>query len=155
MARAAPPAVPIQAKPKGGGSLLWLLGVLCGAVLAFATPTAVLAGVLLAPAILTAVFDAQPKRPVTRVVLVSAAGFTFGPIWHLNVAGATMTAALEMAFDPAVLCPAWLAGACGWAVCEFLPLVLRMTADRQAAAKIGQLQEEAKALREEWDLEER
>jgi hypothetical protein len=131
----------------------WLLGMVCGAVLAFATPTALLAGVLLAPAFLTAVFDRQPRRPVTRVVFVSCAGFTFGPVWHLNSFGASIGQALDMLTDPAVLCPAWLAGACGWAVCEVLPLLLYSVADRQATGQVAALIKEAETLQKEWDLE--
>jgi hypothetical protein len=138
---------------KGGGSLPWLLGVACGAAMAFATPSALLGGVLLAPAWLTAVFDAESKRPVTRVVFVSAAGFTFGPLWHLNMGGASTAQALDMLTDPAVLCPAWLAGACGWAVCEVLPLLLRLAAERHAAARMAALLEEARQIRETWDLD--
>jgi hypothetical protein len=137
---------------RGNGSLNWLLGVACGAILAFATPTALLGGVLLAPAILTAVFDTQAGRPLTRVVFVAAAGFTFGPIWHLNAAEPTLAAALDMLSEPSVLCPAWLAGGSGWAVCEFLPLLLRLVGERQAAARIAALEAEAQGLREAWDL---
>ena len=133
----------------------WLLGVACGAILAFATPTAILGGVLLAPAILTAVFDTQPRRPVTRVVFVASAGFAFGPIWHLNAMGGVTSQALEMLYDPAVLCPAWIAGACGWGACELLPLLLRMVAERAAVTRIAALQAEAKAIQADWDLAER
>jgi hypothetical protein len=136
-----------------GGSLNWLMGMICGAAMAFATPAAVLTGVLLAPAILVAVFDTLPRRPVARVVFLAGAGFTLGPVWHLYTAGPTLALALDMLADPGVLCPAWLAGACGWAVCEFLPIALRQVADRQAAVRIAALMEEAEALRGAWDFE--
>ena len=74
----------------------------------------VLAGVLLAPAILVAVFDKQPQRPVMRVVFIAGAGLTIGPLWHLNALTPTVPLALDMLCDPAVLCPAWLAGGLGW-----------------------------------------
>ena len=152
MARAAPAKAAGGAR-KGGGSMPWLLGAACGAAATFATPSALLAGVLLAPAWLTAVFDAQPRRPVTRVVFVSAAGFTLGPLWHLNTGVASVAQALDMLMDPAVLCPAWLAGACGWALCEALPVVLRLVAERQAAARMAALLEQAQTIRAEWDLD--
>jgi hypothetical protein len=139
-------------KTGGGLSLTWLLGVMCGAVLAFATPTAVLAVVLLAPAILVSVFDHQPGRPATRVVFIAGAGLTFGPVWHLNAASPSIAAALDMLCDPAVLCPAWLAGALSWGVCEFLPLMLHSVAERKAAARMKALLEEARALNAQWDL---
>jgi hypothetical protein len=132
--------------------MTWLMGMASGAVLAFATPTAILASVLLAPAILIAVFDSQPGRATTRVVFVAVAGLAFGPIWHLNASGPTIASALEMLCEPAVLCPAWLAGACSWGVCEYLPLLLLAAANRTATARIAALLEEAQALQAEWDL---
>ena len=145
-----------QASHGGGrGSFHWLMGMACGAVLAFATPTAILGGVLMAPAILAAVFDTQKKRPMARVVFISCAGFTFGPVWHLNAMGGVTAQALDMLYDPSVLCPAWLAGACGWGACELLPFVLRLAAERAAVSQIAALQAEANAIREAWDLEER
>jgi hypothetical protein len=154
---AKPAAKASAAKPArkggGGGSVTWLMGVAFGAVLAFATPTALLGSVLLAPAILVAVLDATPRRAVARVVFVAGAGFSFGPIWHLNMGGGTMTVAVDMLSSPSILCPAWLAGACGWAVCECLPLILRNAANRAAESRIEALAAEAKSLREEWDLE--
>jgi hypothetical protein len=147
------------AQPKaaagGGGSVPWLLGMVCGAILAFATPSAILGGVLLAPGILAAVFDTHRKRPMARVVVLSCTGFAIGPIWHLNAMGGVTSQAVEMLLDPAVLCPAWLAGACGWGMCEVLPLVLRGAAERAAVARIAALKAEAKAIRDEWDLQER
>jgi hypothetical protein len=122
-------------------------------VLAFATPTAVLASVLLAPAILVALLDNYPGRATTRAVFVATAGPAFGPIWHLNAGGATIGLALDMLCEPNVLCPAWLAGACAWAVCECLPILLRGAADRLATARAAALLEEAKTLRAEWDLD--
>jgi hypothetical protein len=153
MARAS--GAPAKREAGGGGSIHWLMGMACGAILAFATPTAILGGVLLAPAILAAVFDTQKKRPMTRVVFVACAGFAFGPVWHLNVMGGVTSQALEMLYDPSVLCPAWIAGACGWGACELLPLLLRLAAERAAVVRIAALQAEAKAIREAWDLEER
>ena len=135
--------------------MTWLMGMATGAVLAFATPTAILACGLMAPAILVAFFDSQPGRATTRVVFVAVAGLAFGPVWHLNASGATIASALEMLCEPAVLCPAWLVGACSWGVCEFLPLLLLSAANRAATARIAALLEEAKVLQAEWDLEDR
>ena len=92
MARAS--GAPAKREAGGGGSIHWLMGMACGAILAFATPTAILGGVLLAPAILAAVFDTQKKRPMTRVVFVACAGFAFGPVWHLNAMGGVTSQAL-------------------------------------------------------------
>ncbi len=136
-----------------GGSKTWLLGVACGAAVTFATPSAILAGVLLAPGLICALFDRQAGKAVTRVVFVSGAGLTFGPLWHLNAGSPSITAALDLLADPGVLCPAWLAAACGWAVCEALPVLLQATANRRAAGRVVALLEEAAALRKAWDFE--
>jgi hypothetical protein len=135
------------------GSVTWLMGMACGAILAFATPTALLAGVLMAPAILVSLLDAYPGRATTRAVFVATAGPAFGPIWHLNAGGATLALTVDMLCEPTVLCPAWLAGGCAWAVCECLPILLRGAADRLATARAAALLEEAKTLRAAWDLD--
>jgi len=135
--------------------MTWLLGVICGVAVCFATPSALLVGVLLAPAALAAVFDSQRGRPMARVVLVSGTGMTFLPLWHLNAAHPSLGLALDMLGDPAVLCPAWLAAACGWAVGEALPILLQGAANRRAVASIAALHAEATRLAAEWDLEGR
>jgi hypothetical protein len=138
---------------RGGGSLVWLQGLVCGALLTFATPIALLLGVLLAPTVAAAVMDTASNRAMTRAVFLSGLAFTLGPLWKLILAGRGMDSAVELIGDPAVLGAAWLAGACGWALCEVLPVVLRSFAELRAMAKITALQSEASALRDAWDLE--
>ncbi len=140
---------------RGGGSFMWLQGLVCGALLTFATPIALLVAVLLAPTVAAAVMDAAPNRAMTRAVFLSGLAFTLGPLWKLILEGRGMQAAVELIGDPAVLGAAWLAGACGWALCEVLPVVLRSFAEIRAVARITALQSEATALREMWDLEPR
>jgi hypothetical protein len=137
---------------RGGGSLLWLQGLVCGAVLTFATPVAVLLGVLLAPSVVAAVMDSAPNRAMTRAVFLSGLAFTLGPLWHLFVEGRGMQTAVDLIGDPYVLGPAWLAGACGWALCEVLPVVLRSFAELRTTTRIAALKAEAAALRQDWDL---
>ena len=137
-----------------GGSHLWLQGLVCGAVLAFATPVAVLVGVMLMPALAATLIETRPGRPVTRAVALAGAAFTVAPVWHLIQAGGGVPAALDVLADPAVTGPAWLAGACGWALCEVLPVLLRGVAAMNAQARVAALDAEEKALRGAWDLEE-
>jgi len=59
---------------------------------------------------------------------------------------------VDMLLDPAIVGPAWLAGACGWALCELLPVVLRSLADARAASRIAALQNEEAELKEQWDI---
>jgi hypothetical protein len=144
---------PAAAGAARGGSHLWLQGLVCGAVLAFATPVAVLVGVMLMPALAASLLDARPGRPVARAVGLAGAAFTVAPLWHLIQGGGGVPAALDVLADPAVLAPAWLAGACGWALCELLPVLLRGVASLNAHARLAALDAEEKALREAWDLE--
>jgi hypothetical protein len=141
-----------KAKRAPAGSGMWLQGMICGGVLAFATPCALLGAVLMAPGVISLVVERGPHRPVTRAVSLACLSFTLAPLWHLFMDGQSMMAALEMLANPAVLCPAWLAGAVGWALCELLPMALRITAALRAKARIDALRAEETALRETWDL---
>jgi hypothetical protein len=147
MARA---AAPPGARPHAGHP--WLQGLACGAMLAFAPSLALLLGVLLAPAMVGMVLDRRAGRPVARAVFFTGAAFTLAPVWHLYQGGANMAAAMDLLSAPAVLAPAWLAGASGWALCEVLPVILRGAADMNATTRIAALKLEAKALSETWDL---
>ena len=153
MARAAAKRRRRTAAGRGGGSLLWLQGLVCGAVLAFAMPVAVLTGVLMAPALVAAALEARPRRPVTRTVALGCCAFTLGPLWRLVTNGRGMQAALDQLADPAVAGAAWLAGACGWALCEVLPVLLLGLADMRAAVKVAALEAEEQTIRETWELD--
>jgi hypothetical protein len=134
------------------GSSNWLSGLACGALLTFATGIALLAGVLLAPAILAAVAESTPGRPVTRAMGLCGAALVLRPVWHLVLAGGTVAAALDVLADPLVIGAAWLAGLCGWALCELVPVAMRIISDLRTSARIGALVAEEAALRAEWDL---
>lgn len=134
------------------GSGLWLQGMVCGATLTFATPTAMLIGVLLAPGVVALVLEGGAARPISRAVLLSGATFVFAPEWHLVGAGHNMAAALALLQDPAVLLPAWLAGAVGWALCELLPVAYQAMGEVRARGRLAALAAEEKTLREAWDL---
>jgi hypothetical protein len=131
----------------------WLQGLACGALLTFAPAFALLLGVLLAPALVAVLLDRRPGQPVARAVFLAGTAFALAPAWHLFAGGPSLGAALDLLQEPPVLAPAWLAGACGWALCEILPMLLRIAAETRAAARVAALKAEAKALRETWDLE--
>lgn len=132
--------------------LLWLQGVACGGVATFATPIALLAAALLAPGWMALLIDRQPGRPVARSVLLWGAAFTVGPVWHLWVAGGTMATAAGMLTDILVLGPAWIAGACGWALAELLPVLVKLALDFSASRKRALLRRAREELEQEWDL---
>jgi hypothetical protein len=143
-------AAPRGTKARGNSN--WLSGLACGALLAFATAISLLCGALLAPAIAAAVAEATPGRPVTRAMALCGAGLVLRPIWQLILAGNTMAAALDILADPITIGAAWLAGLCGWALCEILPVALRIVSDLQTTARTTALASEEAALRAEWDL---
>lgn len=134
------------------GSALWLQGLACGAVLVVAPAALLLAAVLLLPAAITLALDRTPGRRLSRAVLLAGAAFTLEPVWRLWVAGGEVAAALDLIGDPAVLLPAWLAGALAWALCELLPVALRAWWDWRAAAEVAALKAERERIRQAWDL---
>jgi hypothetical protein len=135
---------------KGGGSLLWLQGAACGIVLTFAAPAALLAGTLLAPAVMAWVAEREAGRPVARAVLLFGSAVAIGPVWHLVLSGDSMAAALEITSDPAILAFAWTAAAFAWALCEVLPVVVARLGQLAESARAAAWREELKALQEEW-----
>jgi hypothetical protein len=140
---------PAPAKSRGG-SVPWIQGAACGALLAFATPAAVLGGTLLAPAILAFVADQAPGRPVARVVLLFGGAVALGPLWHLLLSGDSMSTALDMMSDMATLAFAWIAAAFGWALCQVLPVLFEQTGRYAEAARVLAWRAELKRAEEEW-----
>lgn len=133
---------------------MWLQGMICGAVLTFATPSAFLAATLLLPALITLIFERGPSRKMSRAVALACSSFAYAPLWQLWADGETMPAALKQITDLNVVCPAWIAGAFAWGICEILPVGLRITAELQAKARLAALRAEEANLRATWDLDD-
>ena len=133
---------------------LWLQGLLCGALLAFAAPVALLAAVLLAPAWIAAMLDGGPGRRLLHPVLLAGLALSVQPLWQLWQSGSGFGGALDSLAQPRVVLPAWLAGACGWAISELLPGLLRVVFRRRAAASNAALRAELKRLTEIWELDD-
>lgn len=143
---------PAKAARAAAGSGLWLSGLACGAVLAFAPALAVLAAALLAPAGIAAVLESHTGRPVTRAMALSGGTFVLAPCWRLVREGLTMTNVLDQLADPLTAGAAWFAGIVGWALCELLPVALQAASDLRVAARVKHLEDTAKSLRASWDL---
>ncbi len=139
-------------KPARRGSLLWVQGLACGALLTFAAPTCLVLGVLLAPALASVLGerDAGPGTP--RAVALCCGASAVVPVWRLWMEGDQMARALETLSDPLTLVVAWGTGACAWAACQVLPVVIRSVWDLQVAARGRTLQAELTECRAEWDL---
>ncbi len=131
-------------------SLLWLQGLLCGGLVTLAMPTALLLAVLFGPAVVAAVLDRQPGRPIARcVALVSLSAIT-GPITLLWAGGQTMAAALVLATDPDAVGWAWGAAAAGWLLAELLPVGVRILVEVASRSRATALAAARKRLEVEW-----
>ncbi len=149
-------ATPIQPTgPAAKGSVLWIQGLACGALLTFATPTALLLATLLAPAIACALGEKNTAGSSTRAVSLCCAAAALSPLWHLWMRGDSMEAALDALSDPLTLVIAWGAGACAWALCQVVPVILRTAWDASEATRARIMQAELASTREEWDLSDK
>ena len=133
-------------------SYAWVQGLLCGVAATLAPGPALLAGLLLAPGLACLLLDQAPGKPMARAVLLCGLAAAMPPLSALWHDGAGLAPAIALAGDPAVLGTAWLAGAGGWLLNEFAPLLLRLALDALAAAHAGRLKAERARLAEAWDL---
>ena len=138
--------------PRKPGSLLWLHGLVCGGVVTLATPTALLAGVLLAPGVCAVVFDRTPGRPMARCVLLWGVAVTLQPMLTLWRTGHSMTEALGLATDTPTFAWAWAAQAAGWLLSELMPLAIRLALDSRGAARAMLLRKARTRYQTEWNI---
>jgi hypothetical protein len=94
-------------------SLVWLQGLLCGALVMLAPPTALLIGVLLGPAIFAALFDHQPGRPRARSIGLFGMAASVDPLRTLWLGGHNMAVASVLLANLRVVGAAWAAAAAG------------------------------------------
>lgn len=141
------------ARPAHGlGSAVWLQGLACGAVVAMATPTAVLGALLLVPGIAALLLERQAGRPAARVALLCGAATAATPLIALWQSGAGVGGALAAASDPAVLAGCWAAQAGGWLLAQLAPVLLRLGFDAHAATIAARLRSERARFESEWDI---
>jgi hypothetical protein len=136
---------------QGSRSLLWLQGLLCGLGAAFATPTAVLGSVLLAPGLAMLMAERTPGRPMSRTMLLFGAAASVGPVQSLWSGGHTVALALSEVSDIAGVGLAWAAAAVGWLLIELAPVVVRLALEASARAETKRLQAELATLEAEWE----
>jgi hypothetical protein len=135
-------------------SLVWLQGLLCGALATLATPTALLLGVLLGPALLAVAFDSEPGRPVGRSVALFSMAASIGPLKTLWLSGHTMQIAVGLVGDLEVVGTAWSAAAAGWLLAQILPIAVRTVLEALGLARSAQLKAERARLVSEWGLDD-
>lgn len=141
------------AKPGSRAGLPWLQGLLCGIVAAVATPTAVLAGGLLAPAMVLFLLEAAADKPATRCVMLSGLAAATFPLMALWSGGHSMDLAGALLGDPANLLPAWIAQAAGWLAVELAPLAVAALESAQTQARTARLRQERTRLQDAWGID--
>ena len=147
-----PAAAPAPNARAAKGSLLWMQGLACGALLTFAAPTALVLATLLAPALACLLGERAAPRTAARAVTLCCAAAALAPLWHLWMRNDRMDAALDTLSNPLTLVIAWGAGACAWALCQVVPVVVCTAWDARAAARARTLEAELTRTREEWEL---
>lgn len=133
-------------------SLIWLQGLGCGALVTLATPTALLLGVLLAPAIAAVVFDREPGRPRVRSIALCAMAASVEPLRTLWTSGHNLATASALLGNLQVVGTAWSAAAVGWLLAELMPLAVRVVLEAFSATQASRLQAERARLIDAWGL---
>ena len=133
-------------------STIWLQGLLCGAMVTLATPTALLLGVLLGPALLAIVLDREPGRPRARSIALCSMAAAVIPLRTLWTAGHNMATATALLGDFQILATAWSAAAGGWLLAEAVPIAVRAALEAMSIARAVRLRSERVRLVEAWGL---
>lgn len=141
-----------DAKPRQR-SMIWLQGLLCGAMVTLATPTALLLGVLLGPALLAIALDREPGRPRARGIALWSMAAAIIPLRTLWITGHSMATAIALLSDLQNIAMAWSAAAGGWLLAEGLPIAVRATLEALSIARTARLRSERNGLVEAWGLE--
>ncbi len=144
-----PPSL-VAPSAEQGRSLLWLQGLLCGALAALVTPTALVLGMLLAPGLAGLALDRAPGRPVARAMLLFGLSATVFPLITLWKAGHTMEVATILALDPATLGIAWTASGGGWLLGQLAPLLARLGLESVAQTRRSRIRALRFRCAEEW-----
>lgn len=134
------------------GPGLWVQGLLCGALVTLATPTAVLAGVLLLPAVIVHLMDTTEGRPILRTVLLFGLAASVRPLLALWTGGHSMATSLSLLSDVAAPAIAWSAQGAGWLLTQLIPLLVRLALEAQSKLEVAGLRSQRDRLATEWGL---
>jgi hypothetical protein len=137
---------------QGASDRRWLHGLVCGAILMLAPPTAVLAVALLAPGLLAWCLEGDRRRPVARTMLLCGLAASVQPIRLFWGSGGGLEAAFGLALDLSVADPAWAAASGGWLLAQLVPLVIQLILQGGDHARRARLRRNRQALAEEWGL---
>ncbi len=145
-------SAPAAGQPGGMTRAVWLQGLACGAAVTMATPSAVLAGLLLAPGIGAMLLEREPGRPVAKVTLLCGAALAAGPVLALWESGQGVGGAVNAAADLPVLAGCWAAQGAGWLVAQVAPVLVRLALEAHAKAQTALLQAERARHEAEWGI---
>lgn len=135
-------------------SLVWVQGLLCGALVTLATPTALLLGVLLGPAMIALVLDGEHGRPTGRSVALFSMAAAVGPLKVLWTGGHTMQGAANLVSSLDVVATAWSAAAAGWLLAQILPIAMRTVLEALGMTRSARLRAERVRLVADWGLDQ-
>ena len=133
-------------------SLTWLQGLLCGALVTVATPTALLIGVLLGPALVAIALDREPGRPRARSIALCGMAAAIEPLRTLWSAGHSIATATALLGNVRIVATAWGAAAAGWLLAEATPMAVRAALEALSIARAARLRAERARLLEIWGL---
>jgi len=134
----------------GGGSLVWLQGLACGALAALAPATALLGAVLLAPGLVALILDRESGRSVARGMLLFGVAASVEPIRSLWRGGQVIDTTFAILGDWKVIGLAWIAGAMAWLLAELLPVVAGLALDASDMARAARLRAARDRIIAEW-----
>ena len=141
-----------QAATARRGSGMWMQGLVCGALVTLATPTALLGGVLLLPAIIVYLIDDTEGRPALRAVLLFGLATALRPMLTLWTGGHSVSVSLSLLSDFATPAVAWSAQGAGWLLSQAIPLLVRVALEAQSRLEIARLRAERAKLAEQWGV---
>jgi len=133
--------------------MVWLQGLMCGALATLAPPIALLMGVLLGPALLALLLDRQPGRPKARSVVLFGMAASVEPLRSLWAGGHTTMAAVALLSTLHVVATAWIAAAGGWLLAEAAPVAVRATLEALSMSRTARLKALRARLAAEWGLD--
>ncbi|HJS88177.1 MAG TPA: hypothetical protein VJ779_22225 [Acetobacteraceae bacterium] len=137
----------------GAGSLIWVQGLACGAVLTFAPAMAVLLVMLFWPVVVAFVKDGEPGRPSARSVALCTGAAAVSPIRAAWLAGFDLDVVFALATDWHTLATAWCAAAAGWLLAGLAPFAARAGLDALAKRRTARLRAERSQLLALWEWE--
>ena len=121
-------------------------------MLTLATPTALVAGVLLAPTVLALALDRTPGKPTARPLLLLGLAASVRPLATLWTTGHRMDVAMDVLGNSAILATAWVAQAIAWLAAELAPLFVVLAMEAAAAARAARLRAARRHYEEQWDV---